>query len=283
MGPDSNRRSKSGITSSSPQKIGVGPRPKTEWSKKTSHWISRSGPFVDHVQSPRIGSTTRVIKPEETLPNPAEKNEDLTDSTEFTGLSDDDDPDPEILDQFLRSGTDPSCPISFQVLSGIVFLRPDIDSEPSKSLHLQRAKLWKAKTEALRRVKLLLGDNEDLLQSDPHWRDQEAQAIKDDIRTYMDLHEDTAQQQVPAAMPAARSNVFTSSFCPASTGLFQPRAELGLKCPDTAAACRAGPLSSFRCAGPHQVLMSRTRRIARGPPLCGFTHNLQSACGLRSG
>ena len=27
------------------------------------------------------------------------------------------------------------------------------------------------------------------------WRQQDAQAIKDDIRTYMDLHEDTAQQQ----------------------------------------------------------------------------------------
>ena len=34
---------------------------------------------------------------------------------EFIGLGDEEDPDPEILEQFLRSGADPSCPMSVQV------------------------------------------------------------------------------------------------------------------------------------------------------------------------
>jgi hypothetical protein len=204
MAWEAKRRIKSSTANAPSPKADAAARPKTDRSKNSSSWLRRSTPDDVHVQTPRFGPLSLSQQ------TSSEKQEDLTDSTEFLGLSDEDDPDPEILDHFLRSGTDPSCPMS-----------------------VQRGRLWKAKTEALRRVNALLGENEDLLQSDPQvsalpsstpmstlyalihrtsypnastvvfawpspracaqWRKQDAQTIKDDIRAYMDMHEDTAR------------------------------------------------------------------------------------------
>jgi hypothetical protein len=130
---DAKRRLRSGTANALSPNSSTPTRPKTDRSRNSSSWLSRSTP-----QTPRLGPSSLSQQAS------SEKHDDLTDSTEFLGLSDEDDPDPEILEHFLRSGTDPSCPMS-----------------------VQRGRIWKAKTEALRRVNALLGENEDLLQSDP--------------------------------------------------------------------------------------------------------------------
>ncbi len=136
MALDAKRRLRSGTANAPSSNTNAPPRPKTDRSRNSSSWLSRS--TSDHVQTPRLGPSSLSQQAS------SEKQDDLTDSTEFLGLSDEDDPDPEILEHFLRSGTDASCPMS-----------------------VQRGRIWKAKTEALRRVNALLGENEDLLQSDP--------------------------------------------------------------------------------------------------------------------
>ena len=115
MGTDSNRRGRTGITNSTVVfSATTGERrPKTERSRFESTWLNRRAQISENVKTTSLSPLSPSDRLAPFIQGPAP--DEATDSMEFIGLGDEEDPDPEILEQFLRSGTDPSCPMSVQV------------------------------------------------------------------------------------------------------------------------------------------------------------------------
>ncbi len=80
--------------------------------------MNRTVPSGEHIPVPRLNPRVgdRIGHDQDHQPPSTEKQEEMTDSTEFMGISDEDDLNSEILDSYLRSGTDLSCPMPVQVL-----------------------------------------------------------------------------------------------------------------------------------------------------------------------